>query len=246
MGIGLLTPHTARAQSSDEWQGSFVPLYLWASELSGDVTAGNATLPTFLDFGDAVDSLGGAFSFHLEARKGRLGLFSDLNFVRLSSESTFTSSALPGLTIDGDFDMDNTMFEIGGGYQVSETIPFAAIAGLRTYSLSPRLTFSTELLEATRIDASRTAGMGFVGFTYRPKLSETWTFVSRADIGGGSGATWSGMLGFEFRPRPWGSLILGYRALGIDVGSDDDQVIRRYDVTHYGPIAGLNFHWGGR
>ena len=35
--------------------------------------------------------------------------------------------------------------------------------------------------------------------------------------------TWSGMLGFEYRLKPW---------LGLD-----------YDVTHYGPIFSANLHW---
>jgi hypothetical protein len=246
ISVVMLAPRPALAQTNDEWHGTFSPLYLWASELNGDFTARGTTVPLFLDFGDAADKLGGAFSFHFEAQKRRWGIFSDLNFVRLSSEATFTVPALRA-TVEGDFDLDNTMFEIGGSYLVSDARNFAVIGGIRTYSLSPKLEFSTDSLEVEPIDASRTSVNGFVGFTFRPQLAEKWSFLSRADIGGGGGLTWSGMLGFEFRPKPWGGLVVGYKALGIDVGSDsDDEAIREYDVTHYGPIVGFNLHWGAR
>lgn len=250
--LALLAPPPALAQQSDQWEVTVAPLYFWASELDGRTTVGSTTVPVFLEFADAVDNLGGSFSFHFEARKGRWGVLSDLFFIRLSSESTFTiPAATPtsaDLTIDGDFDLDNTVFELGASYLVSEPARFAVIGGLRTYSLSPKLEFSTSAVQIAPIDVSRTSANVFGGFTYRPQLSEKISFVSRGDIGGGSAEfTWSGMLGIEYRFRPWGGLVLGYKALGIDTGGgDDDQVVTEYDVTHYGPIFGLNLHLGRR
>ena len=99
----------------------------------------------------------------------------------------------------------------------------------------------------TPIDASRTAVSAFAGVTYRPALSEKVTLVSRADIGGGSGMSWSSMLGFEFRPKPWAGLVAGYNAVGVEFGKEeDDKEIRKVDLTYYGPFFALNFHWGGR
>jgi hypothetical protein len=245
--IAVLVPTPAVARQSDEWRGTVAPLYFWATEMNGELTARGTTVPVFLEFADAADNLAGAFSFHVEAGKRRWGIFSDLNFVRLSSDAEFSIPSLPGTTLEGDFDLDNTIFEIGGSYLLSEPASFAVIGGIRTYSLSPRLEFSTSALEVTPIDASRTSVNAFVGFTYRPQLSEKWSLVSRADIGGGGGLTWSGMLGFEFRPRPWGGLVFGYKALGIDVESENnDETLREFDMTYYGPIFGLNFHWGAR
>jgi hypothetical protein len=246
--VGLLVARPASAQQSDSWKGSFAPLYLWASSLDGDVTARSTTVPVSMSFADAADKLAGAFSFHFEAQKGRLGIFSDLDFVRLSTESQFTiQGPTSAPTVDGDFDLDNTFFEAGGSYLLSRPKAFALIAGLRTYTLSPKVTFSTPTASVAPIDASRTAASGFAGFTLRPQLSQKWTFLSRADIGGGTGMSWSALVGVEFRPKPWGGLVFGYKALGIDVGSEtDDKEVRKYDVTYYGPIFGFNLHWGGR
>ena len=97
----------------------------------------------------------------------------------------------------------------------------------------------------TPVDESRTAASAFGGFTYRPKLSEKWTLLTRADLGAGSAFTWSGTLGFEYRFKPWGSIGFGYHALGIDTGEAGEGTGDiEYDVTHYGPVVGMTMHLG--
>jgi hypothetical protein len=245
--IGVLAPRPASAQQSDSWKGTFAPLYFWATKINGDIATRAGTVPVFLSFDDAADNLAGAFSFHFEAEKKRFGIFSDLNFVRLSTESDFTLQGPLAVTINGDADIDNTFFEAGASYRLSDSTNVAVIGGLRTFTLSTSVEFSTPNVSVTPIDASRTAVSAFTGVTYRPALSEKVSLISRADIGGGSGMSWSGMLGFEFRPKPWAGLVLGYKAMGIDFGKEsDDKDIRKVDLTYYGPIFGLNLHWGGR
>lgn len=112
----VLAPKPAVAQQSDEWRGSFAPFYLWAAGIDGEVTARGTTEPVSLEFADAADKLSAAFSFHFEAQKGRLGLFSDLCYIGLSSEATFTIPVLPGTTIPGNVELSNAIFEIGGSY----------------------------------------------------------------------------------------------------------------------------------
>ena len=244
--VTLLAPRPALAQQGDRWEVTVAPLYLWATKIDGELTARGTTVPVFLSFADAADNLGASFSVHVEARKGRWGLFSDLNFVRLSSDAEFSRPGTSLPVIEGEFDFDNTIFEAGGSYRMNEASPLALIGGLRTYSISPKVEFTTPNLTIASIDVSRTSVNAFAGFTFRPQLSPKVTFLSRGDLGAGDGFTWSGMVGFEFRPKPWAGLVAGYKAFGIDVGSDDDEPVREYDVTHYGPIVGLNLHFGGK
>ena len=245
--VGVLVPRHASAQPSDSWKGTFAPFYFWATRISGDIATRAGTVPVFMTFDDAEKDLAGAFSFHFEAQKSRIGLFADLDFVRLSTESDFTLQGPLATVVTGDADIDNTFFEAGGSYLLSEKNNFAVIGGLRTFTFSTKVEFSTPNLSITPIDASRTAVSGFAGFTYRPELSEKFSFLSRADIGGGSGLSWSTLLGFEYRPKPWAGLVVGYKALGVDFGDEqDDEQIRKVDLTYYGPIFGLNLHWGGR
>ena len=237
----LLAPGRAAAQQADGWQVDFIPFYFWAASTDGNMSAGSAAVPFYLDFADAKDNLGGAFTFHLEASKGRWGLLTDLSFLRLTTEADFTRGAQ---TVTGDLELDNTIFEAGASYLASEKSQFRVIGGLRTYTLAPKATFTVFDTALTPVDASQTSANAFVGFTLRPQLSEKWRLISRADIGAGDAdLTWSAELGVGYRFKPWGGLAVGYKGLGIDV-QKDDAVVKGYDVVQYGPFFGLNFHWG--
>ena len=245
---GVLVPPPASAQQSDDWKVSFAPLYLWAARTNGDIATRAGTVPVFMTFDDALDKLAGAFSFHVEARKNRLGIFGDLDFVRLSTGSTFTLQGPLALTVNGDADFNQTIVEAGASYHLSESerTDFAVIGGVRTFTVSSGIEFSTANVSVTPIDANRTAVYGFAGATYRPQLSEKFTLLSRADIGGGSGLTWSALAGVEFLPIRWLGIDVGYKGLGVDFGKETDgKTIRQVDMTFYGPIFGVNFHWGG-
>ena len=245
--LGSLTAQPASAQQSDSWRVSVAPFYFWATSLDGEIATRAGTVPVFLSFDDATDSLAGAFSFHFEAEKNRFGMFTDLNFLRLSTEAAFTLQGPLAMTVNGDADIDSTFFEAGASYRLSDTTNVAVIGGLRTYTLSSQIEFRTANVVLTPIDASRTAVSAFAGVQYRPALSEKFSLISRADIGGGSGMSWSSMLGFECRPKPWAGLVAGYNAVGVEFGTEeDDKPIRKVDLTYYGPFVGLNLHWGGR
>jgi hypothetical protein len=236
-------PGGAAAQPREGWAVSFVPLYFWATELNGQMSAGPATVPIFLEFADAADNLGGAFSFHLEATKGRWGLLTDLNFIQLASSADFAVGPLRD--VEGDFELNNVMFELGGLYLLNEAGSVGVIGGLRTYTLSPKIQFTGSLgSQIAPVDESETSPNAFVGLVLRPRINDKWTFIGRADIGGGDAdLTWSAVAGLEYRFKAWAGLEAGYKALGIDV-KGGDRNLREYDVTHYGPIFGLRLHWG--
>jgi hypothetical protein len=249
--LTVLMPQPARAQQTDAWEVSVAPFYLWAANVGGTMDVKSVTVPVSMDFADAAKHLAAAFSIHVEARKARLGVFTDLDYSKLSTSSQFTT---PGVvtgtqrTVDGSLDFAQTIFEIGGSYLVNSPKKFSVIGGLRTYTLAPKITFTDANTTLTPVDASRTSANAFGGFTFRPQLATKWRLVSRADIGAGNAKlTWSALLGLEFGFKPWGALALGYKALGINTGSGSaDQAVTDWDVTYYGPIMGLNLHWGAK
>ena len=239
--IALTLVRNASAQSSDAWKFDLVPLYFWVTELDGRLATGPVRVPIHLEFADAADNLGGAFSFHFEASRGRWGLLTDLNYIQLSSSAPFN---VGGLTFERAFELNNVMFEAGGYFVVHEPLRFGVLGGLRTYTLSPKVEFTGTSTGATPIDTSQTSPNAFVGVVFRPRINDTWSFIGRADIGAGDAdLTWSGVVGLEYRFKPWGGLEFGYKGLGIDVKSGSQDRLE-YDVTHYGPIFGLRFHWG--
>jgi hypothetical protein len=236
-----VAPPQAAAQQADDWRIDFAPFYLWAASTEGTLSAASATLPIALDFSDAKDNLSGAFSFHVEASKGRWGLLTDLLFLRLSSGADFTVGAQ---TVTGNVELDNTIFELGASYLAHEKAQLGIIGGLRTYTLAPALSFTALGATVTPVDVSQTSANAFVGVTLRPKLSDRWMLVSRADIGGGDAElTWSAEAGLAFRIKRWIGLAFGYKGLGIDI-QRDDLVVKGYDVVQHGPFFGLDFHWG--
>jgi hypothetical protein len=241
MAVALAIPARAQAQSTDGWQVDAFPLYFWAMSLNGDISVRSASVPIDLAFSDAAENLAGAFSFHVEARRGRWGTLVDLNFIRLSTDAEFSVAGRPATA---DFALDNVLFEAGASYLAHEPAAVAVIGGLRTYTIAPEIALTAAAGGATPVDGSVTSPNAFVGVTARPRLSERWTFISRADIGGGdANLTWSAEAGLDFRFKPWGSLAFGYKGLGIDV-EYDDKVVRRYDVVHHGPFVALGLHWG--
>jgi hypothetical protein len=186
-------------------------------------------------------------------------MLSDLGFLRLSTESTFALPPVvagPGRSVTGDLTLDNIVFEAGASYLVLPEPDLSIIGGLRTYTMSPKIEFAAGSLSVAPVDTSCTAVNGFAGLMYRPKLSNRLYFVSRADIGGGDGMTWSGTVALQFQFNRRSGILFGYRALGVDVGdtgtaatwpgSGSAGPAVEYDVTHYGPIVALNLRWGGR
>ncbi len=243
LAVALLGASQPAMAQSDKWEVVVAPLYLWASETNGNISVRDRSVPVFLDFADAADSLAGAFAFHGEARKSRIGLFADVNFIRLSTDASFTTPIL-SRQVNGTAQLDMTMFEAGGSYLLKPDKNFSVIGGLRTYTLSPKLEFESDVRELTVVDTSKTSVGVFGGFTFRPKLAEKWVLLTRADLGAGEAFTWSATLGFEYRVKPWAGLMFGYHALGIDTGdaSEDSNEVA-YDVTHYGPMFSLTLHW---
>jgi hypothetical protein len=243
MAAVFAAPARAQTPSNDGWKFDFVPLYFWATSLTGELGAGPATVPIDLDFEQAADNLGGAFSFHLEATRGRWGILADLNFIKLETVADFTVAGHP---VAGDLELANAIFEAGISYLASEPAQVAIIGGLRTYTLSPKIAFATAVGGATPVDASITSPNAFVGVMMRPRLSTRWTLLTRADIGGGdANVTWSAEAGLGVRLKTWLGLAFGYKGLGIDV-EFDDKAVRTYDVVHHGPFVGMDFHWGSR
>jgi len=241
----LLVPGRAFAQE-DKTVVEIAPLYLWAARVTGHVALDDQSVPIFMDFKNAAKKLTGAFTVHAEVRRGRWGVLSDVNFVRLSTSTSFTTPIL-GLPVAGTAKEDATIFEAGVSYLVKPGTNFSLIGGLRTYTLSPRYEFAATDPPLPAVDGSGTAVGVFGGFMYRPKLSDKVAFLSRADVGGGEAFSWSATLGFDFRFKPWLGAFVGYRGLGIDTGNvpRNGTVVKnlQYALTQYGPAASLTFRW---
>src|SRR5579872_1193650 len=210
----------AFAQANDGWQVDVAPLYFWAATTSGNLAInGNRNIPVYMDFADAKSNLAGAFTFHGEARKGQWGFLGDVNFIRLSTDVSYTTPIL-GAPIVGTIQVDQTIFNGEVTFEVKPGTKFQIVGGVRTATMSPTVHFTGPVGgQLADIDTSRTVVAGVAGFIYRPKLGERVTLLTRADVGGGSALTWSAFGGIEFLIKPWVGVAAGYNALRVDTGN---------------------------
>ncbi len=87
----LGTPARAFAQT-DKWDVDIAPLYFWVATTDGNLAVnGTRDIPVYMDFSDAKSKLAGAFSFHGEAHRGQWGVLGDINFIRLSTDTSYTT-----------------------------------------------------------------------------------------------------------------------------------------------------------
>jgi hypothetical protein len=249
LALGVFTPSSAFAQAQEGWQVDLAPLYFWAATTDGNLAInGTRNIPVYMDFADAKSKLAGAFALHGEVRKGRWGALGDVNFIRLSSDVSYTTPIV-GAPIAGTVKLDQVIFNGKLMYEVKRGTTFMVVGGVRTFSMSPSAHFTGPLGgQLADIDVSKTEVAGVGGFVYRPKLSKTVALLTQADIGGGSALTWSALGGIEFQLKPWIGLAAGYGALRIDTGNvpkGGTAVVSdvQYAVTQYGPAFSLTFHW---
>jgi hypothetical protein len=241
-------PARAFAQT-DKWQVNIAPLYFWVATTDGNLAVnGTRDIPVYMDFADAKSKLAGAFSFHGEAWKGSWGVLGDINFVRLSTDVSYTTPII-NAPIAGTLQFDQIIFNGKVTFEVKPGTRFLLVGGIRTLTMSPNAHFTGPVGgQLADIDISTTQVAGVAGFSYRPKLGDKVVLLTQADIGGGSALTWSAGGGVEFLIKPWMGLAVGYNALHIDTGNvpksgsgpvNDVQ----YAVTQYGPAFSMTFHW---
>jgi opacity protein-like surface antigen len=247
----LVVPASAFAQT-DKWAVDVAPLYFWVATTDGNIAInGTRDIPVYMDFADAKSKLAGAFSFHGEARRGRWGVVGDINFIRLSTDTSYTTPILSA-PIVGTFQFDQIIFNGKATFEVKPGSKFHIVGGIRTLTMSPNVHFTGPVGgQLADIDISKTNLAGVAGFIYRPRLGNKVVLLTQADIGGGSAFTWSAGGGVEFIVKPWMGLAVGYNALHIDTGNvptsgsgpvNDVQ----YAVTQYGPAFSMTLHWSGK
>ncbi|MCB2185033.1 MAG: hypothetical protein KQJ78_01350 [Deltaproteobacteria bacterium] len=221
------------------WEFSVAP-YGWLMGISDEVTVRGQRASVNVDFGDIWDALDFAGELHLEVMKGRLGLFLDPSYLKVSVENS-----LGPLNLDTTLEV--TLFEYGAFYRVYRTSlagpgrEFAVdvLAGGRYWDLNvdiglPRRTVSG--------DQSWTDP--FVGARLAFSLTENWLFRLRGDVGGfgvGSDSAWQAIALVEYRLANWAGVVVGYRALYTDYADGSGRDENAFDATIHGPVVGVNF-----
>jgi hypothetical protein len=222
-----------QGSSTDKWEFQFVP-YLWFASLKGQVGIGDRVADVDADFGDIFDRLNFGFMAAFEARKNKLGLFTDLLYLKVSAEN-----ATPG-TLFSSVKLTQKVFmlEEAVAYRLLEKNGSSvdAMAGIRFWHLNTRLLFTPGISPEVEADRSKNWVDGLGGLRGRAYVSKSIFVFGRGDVGGGgSDLTYQLLGGAGLTWRERFSFLLAYRYLHVNY--DRDNFL--FDVGIKGPAIGF-------
>jgi opacity protein-like surface antigen len=251
--VGAFASAGARAaegQGGERWQYEFTP-YFWASAMKGETRIG--ALPSVrvdLSFGDIWDALDFGLMSAFEARKSRWGLLLDGIYMKISDSATATWNGPAPLgaarTAGANVTMSQTMLAAAAAYRVSNGPTDVDIVGGARYSkIEVDVDFHASLFAATRA-VSRSGSKDwvdpYVGVRVTHPVSNSWSLVGYADVGGlgvGSDSTWQAIAGVNYAFSKTVSGKLGYRVISVDYDKDGFG----YDMKNQGLYAGVGIRF---
>jgi hypothetical protein len=223
---------------SDEWHFTLAPLFLWGMNVDGTSQIGPVSAPLEIGFTDDVlENLSAVFTVHFEAQKGDWTLFAEYQYVDLDPSVEISPVA------SADIDFQDQLGELGVAYKVATfgINDLEVLGGARYTRQDLKVNLN---LGPVLVNVTETWWDGFAGLRIFTHISDSWTFIGRADIGGGgSDFVWNLVGMFDYQFKDWGSVFFGYRWLDYDYDSGSGLDRYAYDATQSGPLAGLSFYW---
>ena len=236
----LITSGTARAS---DWDFIIAP-YILAPFIDGSASAGRIEAAGVnVDPVDIVEALNIGAMLHTEVQHvSGLGIALDYAFMDLGD-----SASLAGGAGAADIDIFQGIFEAYGTYRVMQSPQTLDLyAGIRWWDIDVDLTVSGGPINANLgtgdswVDPVLGARGAF------PIANSNWRLMLQGDIGGfgvGSDFSWNVQGGAAWDASDTFSLILQYRALGVDRETGTSGTPNRfvYDTVTHGPIVGFLF-----
>jgi hypothetical protein len=244
LAVGICAPVQAQeeaATNAGSWSFGLTP-YIWFASLKGDVATLSGLPPVSVDadFGDIIENTDFALMLAAEARRGRFGIITDLNYLALSADGDTPGPLFGGAEVD-----TSTVFAtVAGFYQLlaHERVSLDALAGARVWYVDTEIDLSAGLLPARSAQDDEVWADPVIGLRWTAPLGRGFFLAGAADVGGfgvESDSTWQllGTLGYRF--NDWFSARAGYRHLDVDY--DHDGFV--WDVELSGPIVGATFRF---
>ena len=244
-------PKTDDTASSDEWQFEITP-YAFAAGLDGTVGVRGVKADVDADTSDVLDAMDIAGMLALEARKGKWAFLFDGVFIKLEGEGVRSWSGPAGIgSLTGKLEATSKLqvYQPTLGYRVMDgPTKVDVLGGVRYNQLDVDLDLVVNLagpgglLPGARRKVSETEGWWdpIVGARVLSPLSEKWSFIGYADLGGfgvGSDFTYQVMAGAKWQINDTVSMKLAYRYFYQDFSKGN----LVWDMAAYGPVLGFGF-----
>ena len=225
----------------DKWQFG-VTLPLWAPAIDGNVTVKGNQRDVSISFDELKDHLDASFSLGLEARKGKLGFYTGVGYMKFSGGNGTVDDELKFLILDG-----------GVSYQLVKTAeahPFVleATAGVRYWGVKNDLTIK-DSLGTVLFDGSNDQDLvdPMIGLRGSKFFTRKLHLDFAGDVGGfgisdnQADLDWSttGLVSYDF--ARWFTLSGGYKALALDVSKGSGSSENGVDIIMHGFLITAKF-----
>jgi hypothetical protein len=226
LSTSLFFPHHAKAQvepepissqstaPNDTWHVSASP-YLWLAGLNGNLTLAGHEAAVHQSFGDIFSNLKFGVMGLTEVRRGRIGVLTDLLFVRVGDQKAV---AVPQLPFPVNVTITTNTFTLTPElvYRVysQKYVSADLLGGLRYYHLGANSNFDAGPLGQFPYSGSNNWAdvVGGARLLFRP-TPKIGAFLIGDAGGGGSSPTWQIVYGAGYRVTRRTTAQIGYRRL---------------------------------
>jgi hypothetical protein len=224
--------------AADDWQFR-TTLYGWFPGVTTEVETPLGTVESEVEFDEILESLDMALFGAIEARKGRLSLVGDIQYLDVGAEAEVPFGTLNRAAVGSEMfivsayatyaivDDPEVRFDVGAGLRHLDATIDAEISG---DGASQSQSFTAEGGWTDALVVARSSW----------KFDERWSGIAYIDAGGfgfgdSSELTWGGAVGAGYQINPKWSTVFGYRHLTLERAFGGLDV----DVDVSGPFLGF-------
>lgn len=234
-----VAPEPVTTEESSAYKQSFA-IYGWLPSLDGTVKY-NPPGDIETSASELIDKIDSVFMGSYAVRKNKWSFLTDVIYLKMSDMQKVSGTIL-GSPFEASAEQKLTTWIVNAyaGYNIIQNNKHTldVIAGMRYLSLETDIAFDLNGIHRS-ISPSLELYDGVIGVKGQVNLNKNWYVPYLFDIGGGdadlTAQAFTG-LGYRFE---WGDILLGYRYLYYDQGSD--ALINSLDA--YGPKVGVIFHF---
>ena len=241
--IVSLVPVSAYAEEPTTELG----IYLFATEIGGDVEFRNVTVDVDLSFHEIFEHLDIGFMGYFEHRRDKWSFIGDLAYLKFDDDSS--ASAGP-LTVDVNFELENTVLEGFAGYNVLERdygeskMNLDVLVGAR--HILVEFDINSEVLGLGLLPGSRSIDEDWIdaviGVRFRNTYQNGWNSTAWIDAGEGSDSSSYQLMAFVgYQKSDSWKLFGGYRYLHYEYEKGSGTSRFGVDLDYSGPMFGASY-----
>lgn len=225
--------------ANDTWHVSVSP-YLWMAGLDATLNIAGHQAAVHQSFADIFSNTKFGFTGMTEVRRGRIGLLTDLIYIRMGDEKAIPLAHLPtNVPVQLGSTTFTLMPELAYRVYSDKRLSADALAGMRYYHLSADIAVNSGQPHSLSYSSGENWADAVAGARVRMHLTPKIGAFFLGDAGGGgSRPTWQIATGIGYRFRAKTTAEFGYRRLYFDRQNRTNLDV---EATQQGLLVGLTW-----